>query len=280
MAYFCGPVRNCGKYLPRVFANIETLGKECFAGDYKIVIFYDTSTDNTLQFLKDYQRANPEHLHFFVNNRPLSKYRTHNIAFARNKCIQYIRTDKVATKYPYFIMMDFDDVNAKTPLPHVLRQYLTPTDTTTHQQWDALSFNTAPFYYDIWGLSIYPYCYSYNHFKNNGHYYNVIKDHVTAKLNTAHKKGRLLQCISAFNGFAIYRIDAFNGCTYDGRTNPAMLPVAMMEAHKKAANSPLVFPVYPVADCRLEDCEHRAFHVQAFMQNAAKIRISPLCLFV
>lgn len=277
MAYFCGPVRNCGKYLQRVFANIEILGRECFADDYKIVIFYDHSTDNTLQILKEYQRTHPLRLQFFVNTRPLSKYRTHNIAFARNQCIQYVRTDQPATKYPYFIMMDFDDVNAKTaPKPHVLRQYLADEYA---DKWDALSFNTAPFYYDIWALSIYPYCYSYNHFKNNGHYYNVIKDHVTAKLAIAAKQNRLLQCISAFNGFAIYRIDAFAGCTYDGRTNPLLLPTTMMKAHMNATKSPLVFPVYPVADCRVEDCEHRAFHVQAFMQMRAKIRISPLCLF-
>ena len=53
----CGPVRNCGPYLTRVFENIEKLGS--LFEDYKIVMYYDKSTDNTLSLLKEYQKKNP-----------------------------------------------------------------------------------------------------------------------------------------------------------------------------------------------------------------------------
>ena len=58
-------------------------------------------------------------------------------------------------------MMDFDDVNCKEVEINTLKKYLKRED------WDGLSFNTSPDYYDIWGLSIWPYCFSYNHFINN-----------------------------------------------------------------------------------------------------------------
>lgn len=44
--------------------------------------------------------------------------------------------------------------------------------------WDGLSFNSSPKYYDIWGLSIHPFCFSYNHFENNVKYYNIMQDYV------------------------------------------------------------------------------------------------------
>jgi len=273
--YFCGPVRNCAPYLERVFANIETLGDAVFGGAYKIIVFYDESSDATLDILKKYQaRVGSDKFVFYVNRGHRAAYRTHRIAYARNYCLNYIRAERL---YPLFAMLDFDDVNAKMVHPDVLRKYLNGGRAA---KWDALSFNTAPHYYDIWGLSIYPYCYSYNHFRNNARFYNIIKDYVEGRLKVAKVRGQLLSCISAFNGFAIYRLDAFNGCKYDGRTNPLLIPTNMMVAHMRAAESPVIYPVYAgVADCRFEDCEHRAFHVQGFLRNGARIRIAPECLF-
>ena len=52
----CGPVKNCGPYLRKVFDNIEKIGS--LFDDYKILIFYDKSNDNTLDILKEYQLKN------------------------------------------------------------------------------------------------------------------------------------------------------------------------------------------------------------------------------
>jgi glycosyltransferase involved in cell wall biosynthesis len=200
----CGPVRNCGKYLDKVFDNIEKIGS--LFDDYEILIVYDKSSDNTLEKLKKYQLKNPR-LNFYINKTFISKYRTHRLAYARNFCLNHIKTLDT-NEYPFFIMMDFDNVNCKEVNTNILTKYLTRTD------WDGLSFNTVPKYYDIWALSIYPYCFSYNHFKNtNIHNYQVIQNYIDNKLKTL-KSGELLRCISSFNGFSIYRTKKFLNTNY------------------------------------------------------------------
>ena len=267
----CGPVRNCGPYLDKVFENIEKIG--LIFDDYQIMLFYDQSTDNTLEKLKEYQKKNGK-MNFYVNKTLVSPYRTHRIAYARNFCLNYIKTKLDIKEYPFFIMMDFDDVNCKEVRPRILKKYLYRHD------WDALSFNTSPKYYDIWGLSIYPYCFSYNHFKNTPiHDYGVIQTYITNKLNKL-KHGQLLSCISSFNGFSIYRTNKFLNSYYDGKPRFDLIPSSHIKAHAKAANSNLVFPDYGHIKAQFEDCEHRSFHAQAINKDNAKIRISNEVIFI
>jgi hypothetical protein len=263
----CGPVKNCGPYLDKVFENIEKIGS--LFDDYKIVIYYDKSKDNTLQKLKEYQSRNPR-MSLYVNKNPVTPFRTHNIAIARNFCLNFVRNNKET--FPYFIMMDFDDVNCKSLNLEPLRNSLKRED------WDSLSFNTSPKYYDIWGLSIYPYCFSYNHFEENVRNYNIIQNYVTALLNKLPPNG-LLPCISSFNGFSIYRTNKFLNTYYDGRIRKDLIPPQNMAAHMKATNSKLVYKKYVTVDGRYEDCEHRAFHIQARQKSGARIMISPEIIF-
>jgi len=263
----CGPVKNCGPYLKKVLQNIEQISS--LFDDYKILLYYDNSTDNTLEILKEYQKRNPK-MQFYVNKNPISKFRTHNIAIARNFCLNFIKNNK--EKFPFFIMMDFDDVNCKEVNIELLRKNLKRED------WDALSFNTTPEYYDIWGLSIYPYCFSYNHFENNVQYYTIIQNYVTTLLNKL-PPGKLLPCISAFNGFSIYKTHKFLNTYYDGRIRKDIIPLRNIVAHMKATNSQLVYKKYVTVDGRYEDCEHRAFHIQARQNSSARIMISPEVLF-
>ena len=263
----CGPVKNCAPYLNKVFENIEKIG-ELFT-DYQIILFYDQSNDNTLNILKEYQLKNNKMI-FYVNKKPVSKFRTHNIAYARNHCLQYIKQRK--EEIPYFIMMDFDDVNCKNININILEKNLKRED------WDALSFNTFPKYYDIWGLSIYPYCFSYNHFEKNDENYYIIQEYVGNLLNKL-PQNELLPCISSFNGFSIYKTNKFLNTYYDGRVRSDLIPNINMAAHMKATNSNLVYKKYITVDGRYEDCEHRAFHVQARQNDGARIMISPDILF-
>ena len=62
----CGSVKNCGPYLKKVFENIEKIGS--LFDDYKIIIYYDESSDDTLQKLKDYMQINKK-LIFYVNKK-------------------------------------------------------------------------------------------------------------------------------------------------------------------------------------------------------------------
>ena len=263
----CGPVKNCAKYLKKVLENIEIIGS--IFDDYEVVLFYDKSNDKTLTILKEYQTRNPK-LKLYVNKKPISKYRTHNIAYARNFCLNYVKKNR--SRFPFFIMMDMDDPNAKNIHVNVLQKYLERHD------WDALSFNTAPKYYDIWGLSIYPYCFSYNHFDNNVEYYDVMQKYVMKKLDDT-KDGQLLRCISAFNGFSIYRTDKFVDTYYDGNVRIGLFPKYMIDAHSNAQKSPVVFKDYGNVNGLFEDCEHRLFHFLATKNSGARVMISPEILF-
>jgi hypothetical protein len=264
----CGPVKNCAPFLPKVLSNIEKISS--LFEDYKIVIFYDNSTDNTLNILKEYQMKNPKLL-FYVNKNVVSNYRTHNIAIARNYCLDYIRQN--AEYYPYFIMMDFDDVNCKEVNVEPLKNSLKRED------WDGLSFNTSPHYYDIWGLSIYPFCFSYNHFSNNFKYHTIIRNYIMKKLEGL-KPGQLLPCISSFNGFSIYRTNKFLNSYYDGRVRSDLFPKKLLQIHSIAQKSKgLVYKDYGHVKGKYEDCEHRAFHQQARINSGARIMISPEFVF-
>jgi len=266
----CGPVRNCGPYLDKVLSNMEKIG-ELF-DDYVIILYYDISIDNTLEKLQNYQTKNSK-LILHINQNKLLKYRTHRIALARNYCLDYIKNKLDANEYPYFIMMDCDNVNCKNVNPAVLKPYLNRSD------WDGLSFNTTPKYYDIWGLSIYPYCFSYNHFVNSHiHNYNTLQDYITKKLKKL-KKGELLKCISSFNGFSIYRTTKFLNTTYDGTVRKDLIPANYLKAHSYASKSPLVYKDFGHIKGSYEDCEHRAFHVQAINNDNAKIMITNDVLF-
>lgn len=269
----CGPVRNCEPFLNKVFENIEKIGT--LFEDYEILIYYDPSNDNTLSKLKEYQQKN-HRLKLYVNKSLCSNYRTHRLAVARNFCLNYVKSLDL-NEYPFFIMMDFDDVNCKEVNPEILQKYLTRND------WDGLSFNTIPKYYDIWGLSLYPYCFSYNHFENasidNVKAYTCIQDYIENKLSEL-GSGELLRCLSSFNGFSIYRTNKFLNTYYDGKIRMDLLPKHYIEANIKAVNSKIIYHDYGHIKGAHEDCEHRAFHIQAINKDDARIMISPEKMFV
>ena len=264
----CGPVKDCAPYLNKVLTNMEKIGS--LFDSYKIVIYYDKSSDNSLQILKDYQRTNPNNFLLYVNQNMQSPFRTHNLAIARNFCLQYVKQN--IETFPYFIMMDMDDVNCKNLILEPLKECL------NNDLWDGLSFNTTPKYYDIWGLSIWPYCFSYNHFDKNVQFYDIIQDYVTKKLDKL-SEGELLPAISSFNGFSIYRTNKFLNTYYDGRVRLDLIPSRNLIAHSMATKSKLVFKKYVTVDGNYEDCEHRAFHIKARQNSGARIMISPKVLF-
>ena len=264
----CGPVKNCGPYLNKVLENIERIGS--LFDDYKIVLYYDKSSDDTLEILKKYQLKNSKLL-FYINEMPTSRFRTHNIAKARNFCLNYIRDNRDI--FPYFIMMDFDDVNCKGLNVEPLKKSLKRED------WDGLSFNTFPFYYDIWALSIKPYYFSYLHFKQtNINDHNVFKYYIDKIMKNV-PKDTLLPCLSAFNGFSIYRTNKFLNTYYDGRIRIDLLPINYINEQSRVTKSKIIYKKYHSVDGRYEDCEHRAFHLQAIKNSGARIMISPEILF-
>lgn len=252
----CGTVKNCGKYLDKIFKNMELIGG--LFEDYVIILYYDKSNDNTLQKMKNYKQKNSK-FNFYVNSAPLSKHRTYRLALGRNYLINVIK--ETYQDYPYFIMMDCDDSCAYNMKLENLKMYLQRND------WDALSFNHPAGYYDNWALSKRPFVLSCHHFTDTGQGQRMIENIIKKT-----PENKLITCLSAFNGFAIYRTPKFINCCYDGRFRTDYIP-------KEIIRENILFAGKIVKNIQ-EDCEHRYFHIQAVLKNNARIRISPLKLFV
>ena len=265
----CGTVKKCGKYLNAVFKNIERLGP--LFDEYAIVVYCDKSDDNSYHLLNQYRQRNPR-LMFYYNLKPVSRFRTHRLAHARNECIKIVYSQ--FKDYPYFIMMDFDDVCSQSVKLNALRKHL--HDDT----WDALSFNKAP-YYDIWALSMHPFVVSFRHLEKinpnerpNNNKKIEMQKYISKIL--AESTG-LVECMSAFNGFAIYRTSKFLNCNYDGTLRLDLLPNSYVQSTMQITNHQFKFGEN---ECTTwEDCEHRSFHIMAKNKNQARIMIAPEILF-
>jgi hypothetical protein len=256
----CGTVKNCGQYLEKVFQNIEYIGN--MFDDYKIVMAYDKSIDKSLEILNSYRNKFPEKMILHINTEPLSSFRVYNIAKARNKCLDIIRSH--FPDYEYFIMIDCDEVCSNNVKIEYLSYYL-----TINTEWDALTFNKKP-YYDLWALSKYPYSFSCMHFanwKSWGQFIEKILENTPPKT--------LIPCLSAFNGFAIYRTNKFINYFYDHRPRLDLLPKHLLEENEKIAG-----PIYLKGKAGLIDCEHRSFHLMAIKADEnVRIRIAPEVMF-
>lgn len=252
----CGTVRNCGNYLDKIFQNMERIGT--IFKNYKIYLYYDKSDDNTLNKLTEYKNKN-KNFEYYVNDNLLAE-RTYRIAMGRNKCLEYIKNE--CKDYEYFIMMDCDDRCAKDIKLNVLKYYL------SNGNWDCLTFDHPDGYYDTWALSIYPYVLSCHHFSNHSEGQKLVQ-----RLIYKCPKNKLIPCYSAFNGFGIYRKNKFINCKYDGRFRTDYIPKRIIYENLKRVGK-------MNQNLKHIDCEHRSFHFEAIFKNRARIRISPLKLFI
>jgi GR25 family glycosyltransferase involved in LPS biosynthesis/tetratricopeptide (TPR) repeat protein len=249
LVYIGGCVKNCGKYLEKVFDNFKSIAD--YFGNYEIVIAYDESNDNTLEIL---ERMKQKFNLTVIKGNNKSTQNTENIASARNSILEYVKN----RDYRYLIMIDCDDVSCEPIKLDVLDKHIRRTD------WDALSFN-RPGYYDVWALSIDHFQVSCWHYgPNSEDVANTIRAYVINKLaNTP--AGELVECQSAFNGFAIYRKEAIKNCNYDWTFKSTLKYIKNANASGDILDT--------------QDCEHRSFHMSMIDKNNARIRISPENVF-
>jgi hypothetical protein len=260
--YICGCAKSCEPYIDSVFKNIDKIIP--LFEDYKIVIAYDKSEDKTLRKLCDMKKK--YNMDILINPNSCTQIRVENICNARNQLLQYMRKENTPN-FEFFIMMDFDNVCAGPMNVSAIKNGLERDD------WDSLSFNRED-YYDIWALSARPYVYSCWHFPNGHEVVKIIQKFIKKELDEC-DPGDLYECISAFNGLAIYRTDAFKDVFYewDINKNIEIMPQEWIAQTSRALGRPIM--KRPCDD----DCEHRYFHMKATQANGARIRISPECLF-
>jgi hypothetical protein len=268
--FICGTTRNCEHYIDNVFGNIHKI-VDLFA-DFRIIIAFDVSEDATLLKLTQHKRVLGEKMDIIVNRNERSSIRTENISNGRNTCLHKMR-EAIESGFHanYFIVMDMDDVCSGPMGLDVFKRAMDKND-----KWDSISFNREG-YYDIWALSIDEYVYSCWGWHCSWEVVDHTKKYIIDKLSKT-PKDELVECRSAFNGFAIYKTDMFLNCYYDWRIPKQYMTLEEL-LHQKSilwncgTHSPLD------AQTNEPDCEHRGFHMMAIANNGARIRISPEILF-
>ena len=271
--YICGCAKDVGSYLDNVFNNIGFIG-ELF-DDFHIIIYYDESDDNTLVKLNEYYEYYQSKMTVLIGKEPLTNIRTQNIANARNGILTKIKEFN-NDDFQYFIMMDMDEVCSSKFNKNALDTYLQYERANNPLPWDALSFNRI-MYYDLWALSIDPYGFSCNHYENTHKVKNQMIHFLKEELGKVILKNPntgLLPCISAFNGFAIYRKNKFINVKYEWNIHKTLIIYPRQTIDKMSR------AVFQQPISRHDDCEHRYFHIRASQLNKARICISPSCLFI
>lgn len=241
----CG--QNIQPYISRVFKNIYTIAR-LFA-DYKIVIFENDSTDQTLEILNSYAKKDSNMTLLSERNIPVPKYfRACSIAYCRNRLLEKINASFM--DYDFMVMIDLDDVCA---MPIQIHHFKNIFKT---KMWDSVSFNREQ-YYDKWALRTPPFiknCWNFARRAECIRYINQLDHHIVHLL----KRNKMIPVFSASNGFAIYKIDKIKGCKYDGQNKERRLGNRVRH---------------------WEDCEHVAFHRDMMEKNNARHFISSLILF-
>lgn len=272
--FICGTVRNCEQWIDRAFDTIRQI--EPLFNKTHIIISYDESNDKSLLKLVQYKALYAKRMDIFINRDPLSHRRTENISKARNVLLDKMNriiedSSEKNEQWPYFIMMDMDDVCAKTPNIDVIQRALDRAE-----EWDTISFN-RPGYYDIWALSIPPFIYSSWGWENPQNVVDIMRNYIVKKLEDLPSED-LLECQSAFNGFAIYKTDPFLKCRYNWLMPKEYMSIRDLKANRRELGDRHSFsPLDQLTD--EADCEHRAFHMSAIHNYGARVRISPECVF-
>lgn len=252
--------------LPPVFKNIQAI-RPLFER-LVVLVAYDESPDDTGAILdglrKEYGTLDME---IMTYSGPRSPIRTERICRARNEILERIRN--VYPDFEYFMMMDANEYSCVGPIrPAVLAAALARS-----AEWDALSFDREAGYYDYWALSYDPFAYSCFHF-DKPFVLDIMRTHWRDTLKRAREEdpSQLLEVFSAFNGFAIYKMDPFLRCSYSWKIDMRFFPIDVIIKQSFVLDANIV-------DHLIDDCEHRKFHMEAIKDYGARVRVSLNSLF-
>ena len=265
----CLCVRDCEKYLKDIFFNLDSLGNKLSCLNFYIIFIYDNCIDNSSILLDEYKQNSKFNVIVINNENNTSKLRTVRISNSRNICLDIIENE--IKNVDYHIFIDADDVNISIWDVDIIKDYIY----NDNNEWDILSFNREN-YYDIWALLYDDFkhqCWGFNTVLNITYMQNDIID----KLNNL-DEDKLFECISAFNGFAIYRTNKLKNIKYDGTyesydtlfsNEDKQNTLNKFKIELKLSNLEFI-EINKDYDC----CEHLYYNIIASRQNNARVRIS------
>eukprot|EP01036_Dinobryon_divergens_P025174 gene25174-33697_t len=172
-----------------------------------------------------------------------------------NSIHSHVRTNGIDPSKAMMVLMDLDERNFGPTMNFFNKSLLVETMNNAHM-WDSVSFNRE-MYYDIWALR-------YERFDANVWTFStdsfalvkIARRDFSRILNESRHAGeQYVPVLSAFNGFAIYKLHRTIGCEYSADC------------------------VEFRTTCPHGDCEHVSFHKCMRERNNAKILVNTNVLF-
>ena len=265
---FAGCAKNCEKYLPDVFNNIQSYGS-LFKKTFKIIV-ENGSSDNTKKILKKYE--NDESIIHFRDDLNLIEHRTTRLALARNLIIKEIKNNQKLNNFDLLIIIDFDDRSIfKIDQNNLIKaiKFLFSKNNIA-----GVFANQPGLYFDMWALT------DQNDFESD--YFGDALKFAAAKMQSRDKISKEIlldlkknyfdkkkisfpinsspvKVVSAFGGFGIYKIKKIreNKNIYEGEQEISI-------KFKDGVNKKIFY----------QRCEHKSFH-QGFFDINSDLFILP-----
>ena len=265
---FAGCAKNCEKYLPDVFNNIQSYSS-LFKKTFKIIVENGSSDDNK-KILKKHE--NDESILHFRDDLNLIEHRTIRLALARNLIIKEIKKNKKLKDFDLLIMLDFDDrgiFNVEENNLIKAIEFLFSKNNIA-----GVFGNQPDFYFDMWALM------DEHNFK--GDYFGDALKFATAKMQSTDKINKEIlfdlkknyfdkkkisfpinsppiKVLSAFGGLGIYKIKKIinNKNIYEGEQEITI-------KFKDGVDKNIFY----------QRCEHKSFH-QGFKDINSDLFILP-----
>lgn len=147
-AAIVGAARDCARHLPRALDNLERIA-ETYAETFFVFAVSD-STDDTFSLLETWLANGRKGRVLDLGTlEPTIPVRTARIAYARNACLDAVRSS-IAAEHDHLIVVDLDDVLDGDLAIDAVRQAADWLDAAPGRA--GVFANAAPRYYDIWAL--------------------------------------------------------------------------------------------------------------------------------
>ena len=224
---FCGLARDIEKYIEKSIIKLEIVGKHF--KDYKIIIFENDSSDNTRDLIKKNCARNNKIILLNCNNMNstecklknrkgydygmLSKERINKMAQYREQYLNYVKTN--LSDYDYMMVCDMD-LSGNQCIDGIFTSIIKP-------DWDAIYINGKTSFWGFYGLITITYdglaFVNYNsEFKKNMSNLQYLLQIFLMNCGI-NDSNEFYQVKSAFNGYALYKINSIKNSSYIGDYN-------------------------------------------------------------
>ncbi len=249
-----GIAMNVGQYLDNVFENIKRILS--LFKSYKVLVFENDSTDNTLSILKDWSR-NDKNVSILsqTNIKGTIEGRTHMISYCRNMILNSIDMHSAYNSIDYIIFIDMDDVLSHNfKVENILTSF-------QYDDWAGMGACHSQGYYDVWALrdkKINFSCWDkITHLTQVGKTYDEAVEECVYKFRYKfNDNDEPYEVDSCFGGLMIYKTDKIKNCWYSGDY------ICNIKLEGKG-------------NCIFGDCEHANFNKQIREKNNGRIFINP-----